>query len=207
MHFSKHWMTTWLCAGALGFKLTKHEPELRKFIAFLSTQNAAFITTDLALAWAQQPQHTTQANRAQRLGMVRDFARYLCATDPRTEVPPQGLLPAQPQRTQPYIYTDEQILASFSKPPSLHPAEGLRPHTYSTLLGLLAVTGMRIGEVMALDRADVDLKEGLLTVRQGKFNKTRLIPVHPSTQRKLQRLCPSPRSAHTCSILRELLPL
>jgi len=171
---------------SMGFKLTRHEQELRKFIAFLSTQNAGFITTELALSWAQMSRHTTQATRAQRLGMVRDFARYLCATDPRTEVPPQGLLPAQPQRTQPYIYTEDQISRLVQQAAKLDPAEGLRPHTHSTLLGLLAVTGMRIGEAMALNRNDVDLKEGVLTVRQSKFNKTRLIPVHPSTQRALR---------------------
>lgn len=169
----------------MGFKLKDHEGVLRKFIVFLHAQGSGFITTELALAWAQQPQHTSQAHRAQRLGMVRDFARYLSATDSRTEIPPQGLLPAQPQRAQPYIYSDEQILALIREAAALAPAAGLRPHTYSMLFGLLAVTGMRIGEIVALDRDDVDLQHGVLTVRKGKFNKTRIIPVHESTQRKL----------------------
>jgi len=169
----------------MGFKLAEHEPALRKFIAFLNTRNAESITTNLALAWAQQPRHTTPATRAKRLGMVRDFARYLCTTDPRTQVPPQGLLPAQPQRTQPYIYTQDQICRLVQQAARLDPADGLRPHTFSTLFGLLAVTGMRIGEAMALDRRDVDLKEGVITVRLGKFNKTRLLPVHRSTRRRL----------------------
>ena len=170
----------------MGFKLTEHEGVLRKFIAFMHTQGAEFITTQQALSWAQQPLHTSQAHRAQRLGMVRGFARYLSATDPRTEIPPKSLLPAQPQRAQPYIYSDEQILALIQKAGGLTPAAGLRPCTYSALFGLLAVTGMRIGEIVALDHDDVDLKHGVLTVRKGKFNKTRLIPVHESTQRKLK---------------------
>ena len=170
---------------AMGFKLTKHESGLRKFIAFMHGQGAEFITTELALAWAQQPRDTSQAHRAQRLGMVRDFARYLSATDPRTEIPSQGLLPARSQRTQPYIYSDEQILALVREAAGLQPAAGLRSHTYSTLFGLLAVTGMRIGEILALDRDDVDLQQGVLTVTKSKFNKTRLIPLHESTVRKL----------------------
>ncbi|MBT5611253.1 MAG: tyrosine-type recombinase/integrase [Lentisphaerae bacterium] len=171
---------------ATGFKLTEHERVLRKFIAFMYTQGAGCITTELALDWAQQPMHTSQAHRAQRLGMVRGFARYLSATDPRTEIPPQGLLPAQPQRSQPYIYSDEQVIGLIQEASRLQSPEGLRAHTYSTLFGLLAVTGMRVGEIVALDRTDVDLQQGVLTVTKGKFNKTRLIPVHESTLRKLR---------------------
>jgi len=170
---------------SMGFKLIEHERVLRKFIAFMHTQGAIFITTQQALSWAQQPLHTSKAHRARRLGMVRDFARYLSATDPRTEIPPQGLLPAQPQRAQPYIYTEEQIVSLVRQAASLTPVDGLRPHTHSTLFGLLAVTGMRIGEAMALNRNDVDLNDGILTVRNSKFNKTRIIPLHRSTQRKL----------------------
>ena len=170
----------------MGFKLAKHEPELKKFIAFLHAQGAERVTTELALAWAQQPRHTSPAHRAQRLGRARDFARYLSASDPRTEIPPQGLLPAQPQRAQPYIYSDEQILALVRGAAALQPAAGLRSHTYSTLFGLLAVTGMRIGELLALNHDDVDLQQGVLTVTKGKFNKTRLIPLHESTVRKLR---------------------
>jgi integrase len=118
--------------------------------------------------------------------MVRGFARYLSATEPRTEIPPQGLLPAQPQRAQPYIYDNEEILDLVREASRLQPSGALRPSTYSTLFGLLAVTGMRISEVVALDRADVDLKQGMLTVRKSKFNKTRVLPVHDSTCRKLR---------------------
>jgi len=171
---------------SLGFKLRDHARGLPKFLAFLHTQGAEFITTDLALAWAQQPSHTSAAFQAKRLGMVREFARYWSASDPRTQIPPQGLLPAQPQRTQPYIYSHAEILDLVREASRLRPPGGLRPHTYSTLWGLLAVTGMRVSEVVALDRADVDLKQGVITVRQSKFNRTRILPVHSSVQRKLQ---------------------
>ena len=171
---------------ALGFKLARHEHELQKFIAFLHAQAAAFITTELALTWAQQPRQSSPSYHAKRLGMVRDFARYLSASDPRTEVPPQGLLPAQPQRAQPYIYRDDEILALVRGAAALRPTAGLRSHTYATLFGLLAVTGTRIGEILALDRDDVDLQRSVLTVTKSKFNKTRLVPLHESTVRKLK---------------------
>ena len=171
---------------SLGFKLRDHERALRNFVVHLQAQGAEFITTQMALEWAQQPRNVTQAHRAQRLGMVRGFARYLAVSDPRTEIPPQGLLPGRTQRTQPYIYSQEQILCLLQEAKKLPPVEGLRPYTYSTLFGLLAVTGMRVGEVLALGREDMDLSQGLLTVRQAKFNNTRHIPLHPSTQRSLQ---------------------
>ncbi len=170
----------------LGFKLSAHESALRKFVGFLQARPAEFVTTCLALEWAQQPQYASQAHRARRLGMVRDFARHLSARDPRTEIPPQGLLPGRPQRAQPYIYSDAQILSLLRAASALEPRDGLRPRTYNTLFGLLAVTGMRVGEVLALSDRDVDLGHGLLTVRQGKFSKTRLLPFHSSTQEALR---------------------
>ena len=171
---------------SLGFKLRDHGRALPQFVAFLHEQGAEFITTELALAWAQQPKQVTRAHHAGRLSMVRDFARYRAASDPRTQVPPQGLLPAQPQRTQPHIYTDEDIVGLIRQASRLEPSKALRPSTYATLFGLLAVTGMRVGEALALNRADVDLREGVLAVRKGKFNKTRFIPVHASTRDRLR---------------------
>lgn len=170
----------------LGFKLRDHESALRKFVAFLQARAAEFVTTPLALEWAQQPQQASQAHRAQRLGMARDFARYLSARDPRTEVPSQDLLPRQVRRAQPYIYSADQILRLVQTAASLEPRDGLRPRTYGALFGLLAVTGMRVGEIVALKDHDVDLSQGLLTVRQSKFNKTRILPLHSSTQEELR---------------------
>jgi integrase len=129
------------------------------------------------------------------------FAEYLSATDPRTEIPPQELLPYRYHRKPPYIYTDVEILNLIRAAKQLPPPGGLRAQTYSTLIGLIAVTGMRMGEPIGLDRNDVDLKEGILTVRQAKFGKCRLVPLHPSTTKKLReyarlrdRSCPSPQS-------------
>jgi integrase/recombinase XerD len=170
---------------SLGYKLITHGRALPHFIAFLHARGAEFITTELALAWAQQPEQVTQAYHASRLSIVRDFARYLSATDPRNQVPPQGLLLAQPQRAQPYIYTDEEIVGLIRQASRLQTPGALRPSTYGMLFGLLAVTGMRVGEALALDRADVDLRHSVLTVRKGKFNKTRIIPVHDSTRDRL----------------------
>jgi integrase/recombinase XerD len=170
----------------LGFKLRDHESALRKFVVFLQAHAAEFVTTHLALEWAQQPQQTSQSHRAHRLGMARDFARYLSARDRRTEVPPNDLLPGQVRRAQPYIYSTAQILRLIQAAAGLKPRDGLRPRTYYTLFGLLAVTGMRVGEVVALKDRDVDLSQGLLTVRQSKFNKTRILPIHSSSQEELR---------------------
>ncbi len=171
---------------SLGFKLREYENALLSFIAFLESRGSEFVTTALALEWAQELRQATPAHHARRLCMVRGFARYLQASDPRTQVPPQGLLPGRSQRAQPYIYSNEEILDLIREASRLQPSGALRPHTYSTVLGLLAVTGMRVSEIAALDRADVDLKQGVLTVRRSKFNRTRLLPVHSSTQRELQ---------------------
>jgi integrase len=118
--------------------------------------------------------------------MVRLFAKHWSATDPRTEIPPSGLLPHRYRRKPPHIYTDDEIDRLIRAAKGLHTSRGLRAPTYSTLLALLAVTGMRAGEVVNLDRDDVDLADGVLTIRRTKFGKSRLIPVHPSTQRALR---------------------
>jgi integrase len=133
--------------------------------------------------------------------MVRRFAHWLSAFDPRTEVPPPRLLPARKRRRRPYIFTDEEIgrlMAEAARRPS---PTGLRALTYTTLIGLLASTGLRPGEAIALDRPDVDFDDGLLSIRQTKFGKSRLVPIEPSTHAALQHyaerrdaLCVCPRS-------------
>jgi len=171
----------------LGFKLRDEGTLLPDFVSFLERQGASHITTELALQWALLPAGTLQAHWATRLRMVRLFATHWSATDPRTEVPPLGLLPYRYHRKPPHIYTDEEILGLIRAARGLWTTTGLRPDTYFTLLGLLAVTGMRAGEVVSLDRDDVDLVHGVLTIRRTKFGKSRLVPVHPSTQRALRR--------------------
>ena len=173
---------------SLGFKLRDMAPDLRDFAAFLEQHAAPFITSALAVAWAMQPVDHQPSDWAQRLGFVRVFARYWSATDPRTEIPAAGLLPFRPQRARPYLYTDEEIRQLLAATKALLSRNGLRPCTYRCLFGLLVVSGMRISEAIALERRDVDLHDGLLTIRKAKFNKTRLIPLHASTRERVPRL-------------------
>ncbi len=172
---------------SLGFKLRDMGYNLRHFVSFMAQQRASVITTDLALRWAQQPQDVQPAQWAARLSFVRSFAHYWSATDPRTQIPPTGLLPYRTKRATPYIYSNDEIQQIMKAARNLPPSTGLRPWTYYSLFGLMAVTGMRISEVIRLDHADVDLKQGRLTVRLTKFSKSRLIPLHPSTVKRLKR--------------------
>jgi integrase/recombinase XerD len=183
----------------LGFKLCDEGIFLPKFILFVEQEGASFITTELALRWAMQPKNTLPAWWAKRLRMVRRFTQYLCTVDPRTEIPPQGLLPHSYRRRAPYIYREEEIRKLIEAAKQLSSPIGLRPYTYSTLFGLLAVTGMRVCESIHLLWKDVDLKQGILTIHQTKFGKSRLVPIHSSTRRILRQyecrrnqLCPSP---------------
>jgi len=171
----------------LGFKLRDAGLCLVKFAAFMEARDAPHITTALALEWIRQSPSVTPAPWAQRLGYVRGFARHHAASDPQTEVPPAGLLPFRPRRARPYLYSDEDIAQLLRSALDLPPAGGLRPWTYHTLLGLLSVAGLRVGEAIRLMDADVDLQEGLLTIRGTKFGKSRLVPIHSSTLEVLQQ--------------------
>ncbi len=184
---------------AFGTGLAHAERMLRSFLAFLGQHEAVCITTQLALSWATHPSQTQPAWQAKRLGVVRAFARYASAVDPRHEVPPEALLTAQPRRSTPYLYSEKQIADLIGAAQRLRGSTDLRAHTYSTLLGLLAVTGMRSSEPLRLDRNDVDLASGVLTVRTSKFGKSRCLPVHESTRQALadyaaqrDRHCPHP---------------
>lgn len=172
---------------SLGFKLRDMGYNLRHFVTFMEQQGESVITVELALRWAKQPQGVQSAHWAARLGFVRSFARYWSAIDPRTEIPPMGLLPYRAKRAKPYIYSNEEIEQLLNAAKNLPPSTSLRPWTYYTLFGLLTVTGMRISEVIHLDYGDVDLDQMLLTIRLTKFNKSRLIPLNPSTIKELKR--------------------
>lgn len=167
---------------SLGFKLRDAERQLWKFAEFLETRGSAHISTEIALQWAQQSARTQASTQAQRLGYVRGFARYHAANDLQTEIPPPGLLPYRPRRARPFLYSQEQIGELLRCARELAPVGGLRPWTYYCLLGLLSVTGLRIGEAIRLEHQDVNLHAGLLTIRGTKFGKSRLVPIHPSTQ-------------------------
>lgn len=170
---------------SLGFQLRDAGICLAKFAAFLEARDATHITTQLALEWAQQSRSVQPATWAQRLSYVRGFARHHAASDPQTEIPPPGLLPFQPRRVRPYLYSEEEIAHLLQCALELPPVGGLRPLTYHCLLGLLSVTGLRIGEAIRLQLEDVNLQEGVLTIRGAKFGKSRLVPIHRSTQEVL----------------------
>jgi integrase len=166
---------------ALGFQLREVAGCLRNFVAFAEAEGVGHITTELALRWATKPAVAQPATWTWRLGMVRRFAVWHSATEPRTEIPPAGLLPHRYQRKAPHIYSDEEIARLLRRAAQLPSPKGLRAHTYTTIFGLLAVTGMRVNEALSLDRPDVDLGQEILTIRRTKFGKSRHVPVHSST--------------------------
>jgi integrase/recombinase XerD len=165
---------------ALGFNLERAERLLGQFLAYLHDRDVEVVTVEDALAWAMLPTDATPRWWAHRLSTVRRFAVHLHALDARVEVPPPGLLGSRPRRATPFLYSAADITAIIHAASMLpHP---LAAATYQTLIGLLAVTGMRVGEAIGLDRDDLDTdNDGLLRVRHGKFGKSRLLPLHPST--------------------------
>jgi integrase/recombinase XerD len=181
----------------LGFQLGRHGEALPRFVAYLDARGATTVTVELAVAWARLPERIKPITVDFRLSAVRGFARYLHAIDPDHEIPPPGLLAVPRRRPAPYIYTPEQIAEVLGTARRLRPP--LRAVTYETLFGLLAATGMRLGEAFALTHRDVDLVEGMVTVRHTKFDRVRLVPLHPSVAAALcayvtarDRLCPTP---------------
>ncbi len=179
-------MTDYRCAAAdylatrraMGYKLAYQGKMLEQFVVYLEAAGAEHLTINHALRWAKQPPEAARAWWAVKLGMVRGYARYLSALDPGTEIPPPGLIPTPSHRIVPYIYTDQDIARLLEAAGRLRSAH--RADTYQTLIGLVAVTGMRVGEAVRLDRDDVDLGQALLTIRNSKYGKSRQLPVHPS---------------------------
>ena len=172
---------------SLGFKLARVGRDLQQFVRFAEAEGAQWVMTDLALRWATQPAQVSPAHWARRLGAVRQFAQYCSALDPRTEIPPSDLLPYRYARRPPYLYREAEITALIEAAARLPSPTGLRAATYATLFGLLVVTGMRISEPIGLDRADVDLEQGSLSIRGVKFGKSRWLPLHPTATAELAR--------------------
>ncbi|SDR63050.1 tyrosine-type recombinase/integrase [Paraburkholderia tuberum] len=165
---------------SLGFKLTCEGTGLRTFVSFMERQQAVYITTKLALAWAQKPRLVQPAQWNRRLGFVRSFARYCSAFDARTQVPPTDLLPFKYVRPEPYFFTDHDIERLLQATLKLRPENGLRRWTFRCLYGLLSVSGLRSCEARNLFVDDVNLVDGVLTIRSSKFGKSRLVVLHPS---------------------------
>jgi integrase len=182
---------------ALGFKLERAGQLLPELVAYLQSAGAMTVTSDLAIAWARLPERARPNHWAQRLAVARGFARYLQAIDPTTEVPPAGVFPARRHRPTPYLWSPEDVCRLLEASRALRPP--LRAATYQALFGLLAVSGMRVGEAIGLERGDVDPHAGIITIRQAKFDRSRLVPLHPTAADALThyagqrgRLCPRP---------------
>lgn len=170
---------------ALGYRLARPEKLLGQFLDYFDQTGQAGITVVAALDWARLPASGDSNWWAYRLSVVRGFATYLHALDPVHEVPAPELLPQRPRRASPYLYSDADIAALISATDSL--GTPLRRATFATLIGLLAVTGIRVGEAIALDRGEVNLTAGRLVMRHGKFGKTRELVLHPTTVDALRR--------------------
>jgi integrase/recombinase XerD len=171
---------------ALGFKLETQGPHLMSFVRFCEERGADHLTADMAIAWATQTSRgsSDEVYQARRLDVVRIFARHLQALDPATEVPPDDVLSRRYRRIPPYLYSREEVAALISAADGLAPT--MRAATWRTLIGLLAVTGMRQGEACRLRRDDVDLDSGTLVIADSKFGKSRLVFLHPTTSTALR---------------------
>jgi integrase len=182
---------------ALGFKLVGEGRLLADYVTFAEQSGVATLTTRLAVAFTRLATNGSPAYLARRMRVTRSFARYLQTLDAHTEIPPNDLFPSRNYRPTPYIYADAETLALMAAARELAPP--LRAATFDTLIGLLAATGLRIGEALTLDRDDVDWSQGSLRVRSSKFNKSREVLLHPSTLQALkaysgqrERLSPCP---------------
>jgi integrase len=186
---------------ALGFKLERHERLLPQLVADLAAAGASTLTSGLAISWARRPVNAHPRHWAARLAIARGFAAYLQTIDPATEIPPADVFAVRYQRPTPYLWSAQDIRRLLAAARALRPP--LKAASYEALFGLLAVTGMRIGEAIALERDDVDLGDGVITIREqvAKRERARLVPLHPTTIDALDRyasargrLCPQPRS-------------
>ena len=170
---------------SLGHDLAEAHRLLPRFVAYLDTVGHSTITVDAALVWAQQEGMASSSVWPRRMTVARGFARYMAGIDPGTEVPPLGLIPSRQRWRPPFIYTPDQVLTLMQQARAIR--HQLPAATHATVIGLLAATGMRVGEALRLDRTDIDLAEGVLLVRESKFGKSRYVPVAPSTMTALER--------------------
>jgi integrase len=186
--------------NSLGHDLAEYHRELPRLVAFLEAEGLPTVTVAAALAWAQGPGVDPATSIApRRMTIARGFARYLAGIDARTEVPPAGLIAGRHRWRPPFIYSPGDIEALMAQARQLTPMPAA---THETLIGLLAATGLRVGEAIRLDRADIDWDGAVLMIRESKFGKTRMVPVLDSTLDMLGRyarirgrLCPQAATA------------
>lgn len=170
----------------LGFALTNDAGRLRHFADFAQQLGADHLTTMLAIQWARTSKKQTPITWARRLEVLRGFARHCITLDAATEIPPGGLFGKAHRRLVPHIFTEEEITALLDAAEMLSPRGGLRPATCRCVFGLMASTGLRISEATGLIRSDVDFGAGMLTIREAKFHKSRLVPLHSSVTAELR---------------------
>lgn len=172
---------------ALGYDLRIAERLLWQFAKFVDQSGwRGPLTTDLILRWVFQPKAASARYKASRLSAARGFARYLATRDGRTETPDQRLIP-KTLRPRPHLFGEGELVQLLEAARRLRPTYRLRPLTYRTLFGLLASTGLRVGEALRLILGQVDLERGILRIEQTKFKKSRLVPLHPTSTRALRR--------------------
>lgn len=183
----------------LGFALSRIDNNLQCFVGYLDAAGERTVTVELAVAWAQLPVNIKPITVCFRLSAVRGFARYLHAVDPASQIPPPGLLAVPRRRPEPHVYSAGELALLLATARRLRPP--LRAATHQALIGLLASCGMRVGEALALTRADAGLADGVITIRHAKSDRVRLVPLHPSVTAALRdyattrdRLCPAPRT-------------
>jgi integrase len=184
---------------AVGFKLKEDERTLGQLVSYLEAAGATTVTSELAISWARLPVGVHPNRWAKRLRIARGFAAYLQTIDPTAEIPPPDVFPTRRQRATPYLFSQQDMCRLLAEARGLrHP---MRAASYEALFGLLAVSGMRIGEAVALERADVDLDARLITIRKAKGDRVRLVPLHPTAAEALRgyaserdRMCPTARS-------------
>lgn len=170
---------------SLGYKLELQGRLLLGFASFLERAKSPFITTPLALEWAMLPASASPHTQARRIAIVRSLAKVARTLDPRTEVPPPKCIPYRRTRPLPYVYSNADLLSLLEGTQALH-SSAFRRSTAFTFFGLLAITGMRVGEAIGLDCKDFDRGEGVLTIRNGKFGKSREIPLDTTVQAALR---------------------
>src|SRR5260370_38039046 len=167
----------------LGLKLKRHGRFAREFAAAMEKREETRVTTRFAIEWPTAPQHLHPSEWTARLSSVRGFARYWSTIDTSTEIPPDGLLPYRPARAKPYLYSEKEIQRLLDAAKNMSAQFSLQRSTYYCLLGLLAVSGMRISQALDLELRDIDWPEALLTIRSTKFGKSRLVPLHSTAQK------------------------